>query len=76
MKLDMHHFLAVVAEYGALQAREALLAEGYHPKVILRKAEKAADKGYTEYGVSVDRCWLRAEGVTHLKELNARQEKP
>jgi hypothetical protein len=65
VKLTMRHFLHVVWAYRT-DAREQLLAEGFHPKVIEAKAEKAARKGYTEYGVVVDRPWLTATGAEYL----------
>lgn len=66
-KLTMTQFLRAVDRHG-VDAREALLAEGWHHKVILRKAEKAAGKGYTDYGVCADRPWLLDEGRAFLGE--------
>lgn len=65
MTLTMQHFLDAVAEHG-LSARDVLLDEGHHPKVILRKAEKAGGKGYTEFGSTPDLCWLTDKGRAFL----------
>ena len=63
--LTMWHFLETVRDQRG-QTRSALLAEGFHPRVIEAKAEKASRKGYTEYGVVVDRPWLTAKGHAFL----------
>lgn len=63
--LTMLHFLAVVRDH-RISTLEVLLAEGFHPKVIYAKAEKAARKGYTDYGVVADRPWLTPLGSTFL----------
>lgn len=60
----MRRWLDAVAVNG-IWAREELLEEGYHRNVIMRKAEKSARKGYTDYGVVVDRAWLTEKGITH-----------
>ena len=66
MKLTMRRYLeAVAADF--LTATAVLVAEGHHPKVVLRKAEKAADKGYTEYGVSCWYSWLDPKGEAFLR---------
>jgi hypothetical protein len=64
-KLSMRHFLAVVAEHG-FGAREVLIAQGFHPNVVYRKAEKAERKRYTDSGVVVDRPWLTDAGRAYL----------
>jgi hypothetical protein len=64
-KLTMTEFLAVVRDWQTA-TREALKARGYHPNVIYAKAEKAARKGYTEYGVVADRPWLTSAGEAFL----------
>jgi len=64
-ELTMQHFLEVVRDHST-HAREVLLEEGFHPNVIYRKAEKAGRKGYTEWGVIVDRPWLTPEGREFL----------
>jgi hypothetical protein len=61
----MEAFLRAVAEYG-VYAREHLLAEGYHWKVINAKALKASRKGYYDFGVVADRGWLTAKGKEML----------
>jgi predicted esterase len=63
----MKHFLEAVAEHRTV-AREALLAEGYHHKVVYAKAEKAARKGYTDFGVVADRPWLTDKGREFLSQ--------
>lgn len=65
--LSMRLWLNAVAEYGLL-AREALLEDGFHHKVILRKAEKSGDKGYTDWGTIPDRCWLTDKGWAYLAQ--------
>ncbi len=65
MTLDMTRFLETVNVYG-VEAREHLIVAGFHPKVIYAKAEKAAAKGYTDYGVVADRPWLTSKGRTVL----------
>ena len=64
-RLTMEAFLRAVEVHGS-GTREALIEAGYHPKVVLRKAEKAGDKGYTEYGVVADRPWLTDKGRAYL----------
>lgn len=66
MKLTMDTFLGAVLIHRT-GAREYLIDAGYHPSVIYAKAEKAARKGYTEYGVVADRCWLTDAGTEFLK---------
>lgn len=63
--LTMAHFLAAVRDH-VTDAREVLLAEGHHPNVVYAKAEKAARKGYTDYGVVADRPWLTDAGRAFL----------
>lgn len=65
-RLSMIEFLRAVEQHGA-GTREALIEAGHHPKVVLRKAEKAADKNYTEYGVVPDRPWLTDHGREFLR---------
>lgn len=67
MKLTMIHFLRTVNTRGMI-AREELIREGYNPKSIYRKAEKAASKGYTEFGVVADRPWLTPKGKMFIAE--------
>lgn len=70
MNLPMAHFIETVQQYG-IDTREALLAQGFHPKVITAKAEKAARLGLTEYGVVADRPWLTTEGKRRLLAARA-----
>jgi hypothetical protein len=63
----MQTFLAAVSEHGHL-TREALLQAGHPIKVITAKSEKAARRGYTEYGVVSDRPWLTSKGRAYLQE--------
>lgn len=65
--MDMVEFLTAVREHRT-NARDALIACGNHPAVIVAKAEKAARKGYTDYGVAADRCWLTDKGAAFLSE--------
>lgn len=64
MKLAMYVYLATIEEHGLNAAHE--LAQTHHPKVVLRKAEKAADKGYVEYGTSPWYTWLTPKGREFL----------
>ena len=61
----MREFLLAVREHEVM-AREHLIASGHHPKVVYAKAEKAAGKGYTQYGVVADRPWLTDKGIEFL----------
>ena len=63
--LTMAEFLAAVADHGVV-AREHLIAAGYHHRVVYAKAEKAARRGYTGYGVVADRPWLTDAGRDFL----------
>ena len=65
MTLPMADYLAAVAEHG-VHAPESLMAEGYPMTVIYAKAEKAARKHYTDYGVAPHRGWLTSQGRTFL----------
>lgn len=67
-RLTMAEFLWSVDHYG-LEAREVLVELGHHPKVIYAKAEKAARKGYTEYGVVADRPWLTRAGRSFIDQV-------
>ncbi len=62
----MREFLQAVRDHGGGGTREHLLDEGHHAKVIAAKAIKAAGKGYTDYGVVVDRPWLTDKGTKFL----------
>ena len=64
-KLTMWYFLAAY-ELTGVGGKEALIMAGFHPNVITAKAEKAARKGYVEYGGVADRCWLTAKGQDYL----------
>lgn len=68
--LTMQHFLSVVVQHRT-STREHLLAEGYHPNVIYRKAEKASMKGYTDFGVIADRPWIEPAGLAYLVAVRA-----
>ena len=66
-KLTMQRFLVTVVAEGVF-AREKLIDEGYHPNVVLAKAEKAARKGYYQYGVVADRGWVTDNGFDYTLE--------
>ncbi len=66
--LTMKRWLACVDRYET-NARETLLDLGYHPTAIEAKANKAARKGYTDYGTIPDRCWLTPKGHKTLDKL-------
>lgn len=63
--LTMDEYLKAVRDHGT-DSREYLLAEGFHPRVIYAKAEKAARKGYIDYGVIADRGWLTRKGIEFI----------
>lgn len=63
--LPMREYLAAVEEFGIEAA--GVLAMRHHPKVVLRKAEKASDKGYVDFGTSPWRTWLEPRGVEFLR---------
>jgi hypothetical protein len=63
--LTMFAFLATVEEHG-IDARGILRAEGFRPNVIYTKAEKAARRGYTDFGVAPDLPWLTDKGRDFL----------
>lgn len=65
-RLPMAVFLAAVAEHRT-RAREVLIGDGHHPAVVLAKAKTAARRGYTDFGVVPDRCWLTPEGTAYLE---------
>ena len=65
--LTMERFLLAVRDHQT-RAREALIEQGVHPNVIYAKAEKAARKNYTDYGIVADRPWLDERGIEFLRE--------
>jgi hypothetical protein len=65
--LSMREFLEEVAVDG-IGARERLIDRGHHPNVVYAKALKASRKGYTDYGVVADRCWLEPKGRAFLAD--------
>lgn len=66
-KLTMEAFLRAV-EAHAQEGTHVLIDQGYPPKVVYAKAQKAASKGYYEYGVSLPYGWLTPEGRRFLAE--------
>lgn len=66
--LDMYTFLIAVQRHGT-NGCVNLVAQGFPFKKVLRKAEKAAKKGYVNYVVVPDRCWLTPEGLEFLRPL-------
>ncbi len=65
--LTMQTFLEAVRTYST-KARNILVDAGYHPREILAKAEKAANQGYTDYGVVPDRPWLTDKGLRFVED--------
>lgn len=65
--MEMVEFLSAVREHQT-RVREVLIEQGHHPSVVYAKAEKAARKGYTDYGVTADRPWLTDKGAAFLLE--------
>lgn len=63
----MLELLQTVRDYGS-RTPETLRERGYHENVIYGKALSASDKGYTDYGVVVDRPWLTEKGTQVLME--------
>lgn len=66
MKLTMRRYLEAV-EADPQMAVHTLIAEGYHHKVVIAKAEKASSKGYTDYGTSAWFSWLEPKGEEYLR---------
>ena len=66
MKLTMQRYLEAVAA-DRMTAAGALIAEGHHHKVVIAKAEKAASKGYTDYGTSCWYAWIEPKGEAFLR---------
>lgn len=64
--LTMGEYLEAVATQG-LDAFESLVAQGYHPKVVMAKAEKASKRQYTDYGVSPKFSWITQRGWEYLE---------
>lgn len=65
-RLTLDELLAAVSDHQVF-AYEYLVAEaGFHPKVVASKFEKAARRGYTEYGVALHRAWLTEKGKAWL----------
>lgn len=61
-KLTMYAYLAAV-DVHKLDAFEVLTEwAGIPEKVVLRKAEAASRKGYTDYGTTPRRSWLTPKG--------------
>ena len=72
-RLTMLEFLQAVAEHDRLprlvqEVPETLRDRGYHPKVVIAKAEKAVRHGYTDFGVVVDRPWLTDKGRAFIAD--------
>ena len=65
-RLSLLVYLQAVDEYG-LWAREHLMWKGYHPKTILRVAEKAAANELVDFRVAPDRATLGYAGFDFLK---------
>jgi hypothetical protein len=64
-------FLAAIERYGTLGCRY-LAANGHHPNRVYRKAERAADRDYVEYGTSPWGCWLTDKGRAYLNSHRER----
>lgn len=63
----MRVFLRAVVDHRG-GARQHLLNQGHPEMVVYRKAEHAAKKGYTDYGVAADMCWLTDKGEEVLAQ--------
>jgi len=66
LRLTMLEYLEAIDGH-QMDAYETLLARGYHPEVIVAKAEKAIRKGYAECGVSERRSWIEEPGREFLR---------
>ena len=65
--LPMTEYLLAVEMFGT-RAFEIMVSEGVHPNVAYAKAEKAARKGYTDYGTSPRGSWLTDKGRAFLAD--------
>ena len=65
MRLTLRDYLLALDEHG-IDAAGVLHAQGYHPKVIIAKAEKASKKGYSNFGVSPWHSWIEDRGRAFL----------
>ncbi len=65
-RLPLLIYLQAVDEHG-LWAREHLMWKGYHPKTILKVAEKAAARELVDFRVAPDRATLGYGGFDFLK---------
>lgn len=68
-RLQMLYYLSLVNELGGINAYDFLVfQEGYHGNVVIKKAEKASDKGYMDYGVSARTGWITEKGIKFLED--------
>ena len=61
-RIKMIHYLLIVAVHGT-GSPEILYKRGFSYGYVMRKAEKAARKGYIDYGVVPERGWLTQQGI-------------
>ncbi|MCP4902002.1 MAG: hypothetical protein GY906_33980 [bacterium] len=66
-KLTMESYLQTVHDHG-LKAFEELQFRGFHNATIVRKSQKAAQRGYTDYGIASHRAWITELGKKFLRE--------
>jgi hypothetical protein len=64
--LSLRLFLNCVAVHGTT-ACAYLIEDGYPHKVVRAKAEKAARRGYVDYGTSPTACWITDKGREYLQ---------
>ena len=70
MKLTMHRYLFAVllAANPGLLGADLLAGAEFHQNVIEAKAEKAARRGYIEYGTAPRYGWLTSKGMDYLEK--------
>ena len=68
VSLSMREFLItkLLFDEGENEGSNELVSVGFHPKVVMAKAEKAARKGYLEYGSNPWYGWVTDEGREFL----------
>jgi len=63
--LSLTEFLTAVHEHG-IETTIVLINRAYHPKIVQAKAEKAARRGYIDYGTSPMYAWLTSKGKNYI----------
>lgn len=67
-KLTMERFLQAIHNHRTIGCA-MLITEGFHPKIVYAKADKASRKGYIDCGVTIQHCWLTTKGEERLAAM-------